>query len=52
MVYFALSYVGDFAKEEKTMPFEQLAHTEVLDAQAAETQSDFSEVAISAEQKV
>ncbi|KEF52007.1 uncharacterized protein A1O9_11997 [Exophiala aquamarina CBS 119918] len=53
VVYFALSFVGDFAKEEKAMSFEHLAGSEVLlEAQAVEAQSDFSEVALSVEQKV
>lgn len=53
MVYFALSFVGDFAREERTMRFEHLARSEVVEEpEAIEAPSDISKVSLSVEQKV
>lgn len=53
MVYFALSLVGNYAKEERTMAFEHLARSGAAEElQAVEVQSDVSEVDMSVEQKV
>ena len=53
MVYFALSFVGDYAREERTMPFEHLARSEVVEEpESVEARSDISKVSLSVEQKV
>ncbi|KIV77675.1 hypothetical protein PV11_09459 [Exophiala sideris] len=53
VVYFAMSFIGNYAGEEKTMSFENLAHSGVFeDLQAVEPQSDVSEQNFPVEQKV
>jgi hypothetical protein len=56
VIYFALSYVGDYAKVERSMPFEALAveQVEILDGLSTD-QSDSqeaSEVNVDIETKV
>lgn len=53
VIYFALSFVGNYAVEEKAMPFEHLAGSGgVEEIQAVEPESDVSEVNLPVEQKV
>ncbi|OAL21134.1 hypothetical protein AYO22_08291 [Fonsecaea multimorphosa] len=53
VVYFALSFIGKYGSEERSMPFESLARSDrVEEVQTVEGQSDVSEVNLSIEQKV
>ncbi|EXJ81622.1 hypothetical protein A1O1_07687 [Capronia coronata CBS 617.96] len=52
VLYFALSFVGNYASEEKTMSFESLANIGVEELQGVDTGTDVSEVNLRVEEKV